>query len=220
MKNILNMKYLKKFEKYGEETYGVIKHEKNDREPYVLAQNGKKYYFRTYGFDYDEIEVFDLCTKEIDGQGSWSRKEIKPYVGMVVRFKTDYVGGGYDYTIFKEDQKEEIKKEIININNYLNQIEYGDYKDLPQFLFDMISMEGWLVNIEEEYNEEYYIDDFEYLTLELSDEDKKGLKNMDKNVVEKFSKLDLELKKQMTYPYDTLDFIDYDKGVVHIIRLV
>lgn len=43
---------------------------------------------------------------------------------------------------------------------------------------------------------------------------------MDEDVVEKFNDFDMELKKIGEYPYDTLDFIDYDNGIVYIIRLL
>jgi len=106
------------------------------------------------------------------------------------------------------------------IQDYLKQVEYGDYEELPTELYDLISMEGWLVNIEDEFNEEYEQEDFEYLKLDLSEKDRLGLINMDENIVEKFSYFDMELKNRGEYPYDTLDFIDYDNGIVYIIRLI
>jgi hypothetical protein len=56
--------------------------------------------------------------------------------------------------------------------------------------------------------------------LNLSKEDKAGVINMDENVVNKFNEFDVKLKEKGEYPYDTLDFIDYDKGIVYIIRLL
>lgn len=106
------------------------------------------------------------------------------------------------------------------IEKYLKQVEYGDYEELTQELYDMISMEGWLVNLEEEFEDEYNREDFEYLSLTISNNDKIGLVNMDDSVIEKFNDFDLKLKDRGEYPFDTLDFIDYDKGVVYIIRLI
>jgi hypothetical protein len=114
--------------------------------------------------------------------------------------------------------------ENINVNKtideYLNDVEYGDYDELTTELYDFISMEGWLVSIEEEFDEEYNQEDFEYLILNISEQDKIGLMKMDEQTVEKFSEFDLKLKERGEYPYDTLDFIDYDKGIVYIIRLI
>ena len=106
------------------------------------------------------------------------------------------------------------------IQDYLKQVEYGDYEELTTELYDLISMEGWLVSIEDEFDEEYKQEDFEYLKLDLSEKDRLGLINMNEDVVEKFNDFDMELKKVGEYPYDTLDFIDYDNGIVYIIRLL
>ncbi len=106
------------------------------------------------------------------------------------------------------------------IQDYLKQVEYGDYEELTTELYDLISMEGWLVSIEDEFDEEYEQEDFEYLKLDLSEKDRLGLINMNEDVVEKFNDFDMELKKVGEYPYDTLDFIDYDNGIVYIIRLL
>lgn len=110
--------------------------------------------------------------------------------------------------------------ENLSIDNYLTQVWTGYYEELSEELFDFISLEGWLVSIEEEFKEEYTIDDFEYLILDISNEDKTGLMSNSEETVEKFNKFDLELKKNQEYPFDTLDFIDYEKGVVYIIRLI
>lgn len=54
----------------------------------------------------------------------------------------------------------------------------------------------------------------------LAMNDKKGLIAMTDWALEKFNDFDLRLKKPQEYPYDTLDFIDYDKGIVYIIRII
>lgn len=115
-----------------------------------------------------------------------------------------------------------IKENVNNflIEDYLTQVYTGEYNELTEELFDIISMEGWLVSIEEEFGEEYFQDDFEFITLNLSSTDKNGLINSDENIIEKFNDFDMRLKSNQEYPYDTLDFIDYDKGIVYIIRLL
>lgn len=103
------------------------------------------------------------------------------------------------------------------IDDYLSEVFLSDdYKELTNKLFDLISIEGWLVSIEEEFNEEYTKEDFEYIKLKLSESDKLGLINMDDDIVNKFSAFDLKLKEGQEHPYDTLDFIDYDKGIAYI----
>jgi hypothetical protein len=44
-----------------------------------------------------------------------------------------------------------------SIEDYLKQVEYGDYVELTQELYDLISMEGWLVNLEDEFDAEYNV---------------------------------------------------------------
>jgi hypothetical protein len=108
----------------------------------------------------------------------------------------------------------------VTIDEYMEQIRTGDYDELPQDLYDLICEEGWVVNLEDEHQAEYTIDDFEHMTLKLSPKDRKGLMTDDEITIEKFNDLDIKLKEEGDYPYDTLDFIDYDKGTVHIIRLI
>jgi len=99
------MKYLKKFEKYeNKQIKGIIKHEIGER-PFVLGEDGKIYHFRCSDLNEDYPIVTDLYTKDIDNEGSWSYKSIKPYIGMVVRFWIAVGNGsGYNFEIFKEDQ--------------------------------------------------------------------------------------------------------------------
>ena len=41
--------------------------------------------------------------------------------------------------------------------------------------------------------------------------------NFDESTIEKFNILDLNIKSEQEFPYDTLDFIDYDKGIIRLI---
>ena len=106
------------------------------------------------------------------------------------------------------------------IRDYLQQIESNKYLPLTSELFKFIAHEGWLVSLEEYAKSEYTQKDFEYMTLDLSESDKKGLSQMEEEVIEKFNLFDMNLKAHGKFPYDTLDFFDYDSGTVFIIRLI
>lgn len=106
------------------------------------------------------------------------------------------------------------------IEDYLKEVKFEDYDYLDSDLFDMISNEGWLEQLEEESDSEFIEDDFEYIELKLTKYDKDGLINMEEETLEKFNDFDIQLKIESEYPHDTLDFIDYDKGIVYIIRLI
>jgi len=101
------MKYLKKFENlYKENVRGRIMYDEKSEFSIacVFDENGKEYILKTLGRDDEGYpEVGDLDTKEIDGRGRFSRKSIKPYIGMKVRFTVSTTGYGYNFTIKKED---------------------------------------------------------------------------------------------------------------------
>lgn len=118
---------------------------------------------------------------------------------------------------FENEELENYK----SVNDYIeDDVDYGAYDELTEELYKMISEEGWLEQLQDEYEEEYSIEDFEYTTLQLTDEDTEGLINMDNNIVDKFNEFDVKLKESQLYPYDTNDFIDYDKGIVYVINLI
>lgn len=101
---------------------------------------------------------------------------------------------------------------------YQIQILFKRYIGLTPELFDLITQEGWLGSIELDREQECTIDDFEFLTLNLSPYDRDGLQRFDHNTIDKFNELDIRIKSQQEYPYYTMDFIDYEMGVVYIIR--
>jgi len=106
--------------------------------------------------------------------------------------------------------------------NYLRQIRYGKYKPLSKKLFKNIVDEGFVTELEEIYNLiKLNKNNFKYIILSLTKKDKQGLANLNDLVVEKFNRLDIELKEmQNRQKYPTLvDFIDYNNGTVYIIGL-
>jgi hypothetical protein len=108
------------------------------------------------------------------------------------------------------------KVDVLEI--YQTQIFLGTYCLLTPEVFDFICQEGWIQSIEDAQEKGLCFCDFEFLTLNLTSEDKSGLQGLDQNTIEKFNELDIRIKNQQEYPFYTLDFIDYDEGVVYIIR--
>ena len=108
-----------------------------------------------------------------------------------------------------------------NIENYIKQTVIGEYNELTEDLYSIICEEGFVSDLEEINEQEYDINDFEYLTLNLIDEDKHGLIDFDDKIVDKFNDFDFRLKESQMPDYpSTVDFIDYEKGIVYIIRLI
>jgi hypothetical protein len=96
-----------------------------------------------------------------------------------------------------------------------------EYNDITSKIWEDIQEEGFVDDLEDYYDEKYNKDDFEYIMLKISDTDKQGLINFDEEIVEKFADFDFELKKEQEPDYPTMvDFIDYDNGMVYIIRLI
>ena len=105
-------------------------------------------------------------------------------------------------------------KEIDALEVYQTQIFLGTYIGLTPEVFDFIVQEGWIESIEDDQERGLCFADFEFLTLNHTPDDKSGLQRLDQNTIEKFNELDIRIKNQQEYPYYTLDFIDYDEGVV------
>lgn len=111
-----------------------------------------------------------------------------------------------------------IMKDIDALEVYQTQIFLGTYVGLTPEVFDFIVQEGWIQSIEDDQERGLCFANFEFLTLNLSPKEKSGLQQLDQDTIEKFNELDIRIKNQQTYPFYTLDFIDYYEGVVYIVR--
>jgi len=109
--------------------------------------------------------------------------------------------------------------EGLSVNDYIKQLNTNEYLSLTNKLFSCIEEEGWLEQLEEFYNREFDKTNFKYMTLKLTDNDKQGLINFNDDVIEKFNDFDINLKSIDNYPYNKLDLIDYDNGIVFIVKL-
>ena len=115
--------------------------------------------------------------------------------------------------------KQRMINENISVDDYINQLNINEYSKLTNKLFNEIDEEGWLEQLEEFYGNKFNKDDFSFTTLKLTQNDKNGLINFDDDVIEKFNDFDIKLKSMDEYPFRKLDLIDYDNGIVYIIRL-
>ena len=130
---------------------------------------------------------------------------------------------------------------ITNLNNFLNEaLDYdtqSDYyweqvnnekgwKPITDDLYDGIEEEGWVQDLTEgmsdddyDANREIVKSGFVYKKLDLYyNWQKEHIISEYDYTLNIFNKFDLELKTTQTAPYHTLDFIDYDKGAVYIIK--
>lgn len=111
--------------------------------------------------------------------------------------------------------------EAYSVHDYLTLSFTQEYEDLTDYLWENIIEEGFVEELENYYEIEYNKSDFEYIILNISNDDKNGLIDDDDDVINKFLMFDIELKKEQEPDYPTMvDFIDYDDGIVYIIRLI
>lgn len=113
-----------------------------------------------------------------------------------------------------------ILNENLSVDDYMNQLKTTEYVNVTKKLFNEIQDEGWLEQLEEFYNKSFDISNFKFTQLRLTDKDRNGLINFDDETVNKFNIFDTKLKSMDNYPYHVLDFIDYDKGIVLIVKFV
>jgi hypothetical protein len=102
--------------------------------------------------------------------------------------------------------------------NYWMQIKDDkNWEPISSQLFDELLDEGWIEDLEYVYDD-VNKDNILVKELELIDEDKNGLINFDDDVVNDFNEFDIELKDSQKYPYNMIDMIDYNNGIVYILK--
>lgn len=107
--------------------------------------------------------------------------------------------------------------ESLNLfSDYIKQIQNGEYKECTEELWEDIQIDGFceeVNNYEGDFNKENY----SFIILRISEEDKLGLINNDPEIVEKYNQFDIYLKDNNYYP-KYLDMINYDTGQIYIIK--
>lgn len=98
------------------------------------------------------------------------------------------------------------------LNYYLDLIENSIYEKLDDIFFNDLLEEGFPYEIENGTN----IDSWVKCSLKLKEEDRIGLIEFKEETVDFFNELDIEIKNK--YNLKIIDFIDYDAGIVYIIK--
>ena len=122
------------------------------------------------------------------------------------------------YKFLKNFKKFSIN-ENLDIDNYLDQLNDDTrYLSITKKLYNEIEEEGWVEQLEDFYNKTLNKFNFKYMILNLNKNDQKGLIEFNEDTIEKFNDFDIQLKSMDKYPFQKLDFIDYEKGIVYIIK--
>lgn len=97
------------------------------------------------------------------------------------------------------------------LSDYFEQIKNNKYYPLNNYLWDNLQLDGY----PEELND-YDKNNYKYTTLNISDVDKNGLINFNDDILEKWNDFDIKLKDNYFPNY--IDYIDYENGIVYIIK--
>lgn len=118
-----------------------------------------------------------------------------------------------------ENNITEFKSYWEDINNQDNWIAISDN------LYDLIEEDGWVQELTDDISDDIYEETrneiknrFTYFILNIPEEDSKGLMDAEEEILEKYNDFDIELKSDQEYPFTTIDYIDYDDGIVYIFR--
>ena len=108
----------------------------------------------------------------------------------------------------------------MTFNNFFHQIFKNNYYlPVSEELFNNLKDEGFIDELNNYYEKNFKIKDFEFFVLNISNYDRYGLIAMNEETIEKYNKFDIELKnKQKGYP-TIVDFIDYENGNIYIVKL-
>lgn len=100
-----------------------------------------------------------------------------------------------------------------DINQYLKQLESLSFIEISDETFETIQEEG----LDEEY-ELFNRNNYQEAFLQINHDDRIGLMNLTEEMLNKFNDFDIKLKENFHMKY--IDFIDYNNGVVKIIKII
>lgn len=107
-----------------------------------------------------------------------------------------------------------VKTRII-MRDFYKEVRDEDFKSLTFGIYNRIDDDSFPLYLRNQYKEVYSIDDFEYLKFNLSEKEKKSLKNNDS-----IMQLNLTIFKQKLSKDDTIRFyVDKEKGEIYVVRL-
>lgn len=109
------------------------------------------------------------------------------------------------------------EEEYHPFEKYHQQIINSGFDALTEELWDELLMEGFPEEVND-YQGDYDKNNYEYIILNISKEDKEGLKAATDDAVNKWNDFDIWLKEEQKLYPKYLDMIYYEKGEVYIIH--
>ena len=104
--------------------------------------------------------------------------------------------------------------------NIFDQIINGEFQELNDDIWESLEYDGWVDDGSRlGYGERGYDkSEYEYIEIDIPEEDEFGLVTGDENTIEKYNDFDIELKEKL-YDKGYLDIIDYDEGKLFIVKI-
>lgn len=100
---------------------------------------------------------------------------------------------------------------------YYNQIMNNSYSDVSDKIWDNILLDGYPEEVNN-WEGDFDKSNYKYLILNISESDKKCLKELNDDCIEKWNEFDIWLKDIAKLYPNYIDIIDYDSGEIYIVK--
>ena len=110
----------------------------------------------------------------------------------------------------------------MSVNRYdelLRQLYEKDFVNLRYTVFNFIDSDGYVNEISALNKAHYGIDDFEFMVFDISDEDKKAIKNGNAFIIQKYRTFKHYIEKECQEVPNCAIFIMKDLGIVIAVKL-
>lgn len=102
----------------------------------------------------------------------------------------------------------------------IKQIYEKQFKPITFTIYNFIDSDGFVTELHAVYKEDFSIDDFEYIKLDISDFDKESLLQKDRFVLAKYNKLKKHIERELQEGYPKMKlFLMNDKTTLVIVKV-
>lgn len=105
---------------------------------------------------------------------------------------------------------------------YRKNVIEAEFKKINFTIYNFIEDDGWVCELNNQYDDVYDVDDFEYVSLSISDDIAKKIKEGDKSVIGYYNGFKHYVEKVLQKKYNIPKmgvFIMKDLGVVVVVKL-
>ena len=110
----------------------------------------------------------------------------------------------------------------MSVNRYdelLQQLYRKEFNNLRFTVYNFIDSDGYINEISAAHGEKYGIDDFEFIVFDISDEDKKAIKNGNAVTIQRYKAFKYYIEKECQTVPNCAIFIMKELGIVIAVKL-